>query len=271
METKTIIKNFVNQPNLWGCIVPMQFIGVWALYNIIIGNAPAWWWLASVSGYVCLAMLGISAGYHRLFSHKSYEVNTVVKRTLLWLGMIAGQGGPVFWIGIHRGYHHRHADKPGDAHSPRDGFWHSYILWMFKREKMSIRSVPDLLRDPDMVFAHKHYIKILWATHLIVALISVNLWLYLLAFPAFITLHTFLSQTSLTHLSSMGYRNYNVSDDSVNSPWLFPFILGEAWHNNHHGAGRNPTFRKKWWELDPTFWLIMIIRKPKVLDTNAKL
>ena len=261
METKNIIKNTFKQPNLWGCIVPMQFIGIYALYNIITGQAPDWWWITGLIGYVCLAMLGISAGYHRLLCHNGYKVNKFTKRILLWFAMIAGQGGPLFWIGIHQGYHHRYTDKEGDAHSPRDGFWHSYILWMFKRETMSIRSVTYLFKDPDIVFAHKHYIKILWITHLIVALISINLWIYLLAFPAFITLHCFLVQTSVTHLPWAGYRNYSLKNDSVNVPWLFPFILGEAWHNNHHGDSRSPNHSKHWWELDPTYWIIKLIQR----------
>lgn len=239
----------------------MQVFGVLSIYNICVGSAPWWWWIATIIGYICLTILGISAGYHRLFCHRSFTVNIVIKRLLLWLGIMAGQGSPIFWIGIHRGYHHRYADTDKDAHSPKHGFWHSYILWMFKRDSMSIRSTVDLIRDPDMVFAHKHYIKILWATHLILALISIDLWMYLLMFPAFITLHGFLSQTSLTHISFMGYRNYNTGDNSVNSPWLFPFILGEAWHNNHHGEGRNPNYGRKWWELDPTYWIICLIKK----------
>jgi len=248
-------------PNLWGSIVPMQVFGIYALYEIFAGQAPAWWWIATVTGYVCIKMLGVSAGYHRLFSHAGYKVNIIVKRILLFFGILAGQGSPIFWIGIHRGYHHRYADKPGDAHSPNDGFWHSYIGWMFTRSKMSIRSVVDLLRDPDMVYAHRHYIKILWATNIVLALISIDLWLYLLAFPTFITLHSFLTQTSVTHLYWAGYRNYAVRDNSVNVPWLFPIILGEAWHNNHHSDGRNPNYGRRWWEIDPTYWLICLIRK----------
>jgi stearoyl-CoA desaturase (delta-9 desaturase) len=257
---KQLVKNTFRFTNLWGSIIPMQFIGVYGLYCIFTGAASTWWWIATLIGYVCIKMLGVSAGYHRLFSHKGFNVNLLTKRILLWFGMLAGQGSPLFWIGIHRGYHHRYADQEGDAHSPRDGFWHSYILWMFKKDHMSIRSVVDLLRDPDMVFAHKHYIKILWITNLLVALISIELWIYLLALPAFITLHSFLIQTSVTHLSWAGYRNYNVKDDSVNVPWLFPIILGECWHNNHHGEGRNPNYGRNWWELDPTYWLIKLIR-----------
>ena len=179
---------------------------------------------------------------------------------MLWFGIISGQGSPIFWIGIHRGYHHRYADRPGDSHSPLDGLWHSYMGWMFTRSKMSIRSVIDLVRNPEMVFAHRNYFKILWVTHLVVALISIDLWLYLLALPAFITLHSFCINTSFNHCPKIGYRNYDVKDNSVNSIWLFPLVLGEAWHNNHHGDGRNPNYRKEWWEFDPTFWLIQAIR-----------
>lgn len=255
-----IIKNTFNFTNLWGVILPMQIIGIYAMYTIGIRAVPDWWWISTIVGYVCIKMLGISAGYHRLLSHKGFGVKRSVKLILLWFGILAGQGSPLFWVGIHRGYHHRYADRKGDAHSPKDGFWHSYILWMFKKNSMSIRSVIDLTKDKDIVFAHKHYIKILWITNLLVALISIDLWIYLLVLPAFITLHSFLVQTSITHLSWTGYRNYNVKDNSVNVPWLFPLILGEAWHNNHHGNGRNPNYRRRWWELDPTYWLILLIR-----------
>lgn len=257
-----IFKNTLHHKNLWGSIVPMQFIGVYAIYNIVTGSAPDWWWVTAIIGYVCMAMMGISAGYHRLFCHRGYEVNPFVEKLLLWFAIIAGQGSPVYWIGIHRGYHHRYADTDKDAHSPKHGFWHSYILWMFKMKTMRIRSVVDLLRDPVMLFAHKHYQTIFWVSHGVVALINFELWLYLMAFPAFITLHCFLTQTSVTHLRWAGYRNYNVKDDSVNVPWLWPFVLGEAWHNNHHGDGRNPNYgSRRWWEIDPTYYIIKLIRK----------
>jgi fatty-acid desaturase len=261
MEKMSLIRNTIHFPNLWGSIIPMQFVGIYALYTVFIGTAPSWWWIALLVGYVCMKMLGVSAGYHRLFCHKGFTVHTITKRLLLWFAIIAGQGSPIYWIGIHRGYHHRYADTDKDAHSPRHGFWHSYILWMFKMKTMSIRSVVDLLRDPDMVFAHKHYIKIFWLSHFLVALLSFDLWLYMMGLAAFITLHSFLIQTSVTHLSWAGYRNYNVKDDSVNVAWLFPVVLGEAWHNNHHGDGRNPNYGRHWWELDPTYWLIRLIKK----------
>jgi stearoyl-CoA desaturase (delta-9 desaturase) len=258
MEKTTLIqliKNTILHKNLWGSIIPMQFFGMYAIYNIVTGSAPQWWWLATLIGYVGLAMLGISAGYHRLFSHRGYKVNLIVKRFLLWLAILAGQGSPIYWIGIHRGYHHRYTDTDRDAHSPIHGFWHSYILWMFKMRTMRIRGIADLLKDRDMVFAHRHYQTIFWISHLVVALINFEIWLYLMAFSSFIT--------SVTHLRWAGYRNYNVKDNSVNVPWLWPLVLGEAWHNNHHGDGRNPNYSHRWWEVDPTYWLINLIRIDK--------
>jgi sn-2 palmitoyl-lipid 9-desaturase len=259
---KDIVKNIFIVPQLWGAIVPMHIFGSYALYLIISGQAPGYWWITLLIGYVGMMMIGIAAGYHRLFCHGGYKVSRVKKIIILWLGIIAGQGSPIAWCSIHRGYHHRYADTPRDLHSPHDGFWHSYITWMFKRTKISIRSTVNLQRDTDMLFAHKYYLHILWISHLIVALLSFKLWLFLMAFPALVTLHCFLAQTSLTHYSFMGYRNYEVKDDSVNSPWLFPLILGEAWHNNHHGEGRNPNYGgRHWWELDPTYWIIKLIRE----------
>lgn len=261
----TIVKNTFKFSNLWGSIVPMQVIGIYALFQIISGAAPSWWWIATLIGYFLLAILGISVGYHRLFCHKGFKTNTFIRRFLLWCGITAGQGSPVFWVGIHRGYHHRYSDKDKDAHSPQHGLLHSYILWMFKRDSTSLwglapRSILDFFKDKDMEFAHRHYILIFWITHLSLALINFQLWLYLLGFASFVTLHSFLAQTSLTHIKKLGYKNYSTNDNSVNVPWLFPLILGECWHNNHHGEGRNPNYGRKWWELDPTFWLIKLIR-----------
>jgi stearoyl-CoA desaturase (delta-9 desaturase) len=263
METSVdqILRNTRKLPQLWGVIVPSHIVAIIALFTVSI---PVWWWVALLVGYVCLKMIGIAAGYHRLFCHRGYKVSRPIKLITLYFGVLAGQGSPIAWCSIHRGYHHRHADTPKDLHSPRDGFWHSYMAWMFKHVNISVRSTIDLQRDPDMLFTHKYYTYIIWTTHLLLVMISVQLWVFLLLLPSVITLHLFLLQTSVTHIPWMGYHNYIVKDDSVNSPWLFPLILGEAWHNNHHGEGRNPNYGgRRWWEIDPTFWLIQLIRTDK--------
>ena len=77
---KHIVRNTFHFTNLWGSIIPMQFIGVYAMYTIT-SDAPSWWWIATIIGYVCLKMLGVSAGYHRLFSHKGFTVNLIISST----------------------------------------------------------------------------------------------------------------------------------------------------------------------------------------------
>jgi stearoyl-CoA desaturase (delta-9 desaturase) len=263
METsfKQLIKNTLSLPQLWAVIVPMQVFGIYAIYNILAGNAPSWWWVTLVIGYVCFKMIGIAAGYHRLFAHKGFTVNPFIKRLILFFGILAGQGSPIMWVALHRGYHHRYTDKDGDPHSPKDGLFHSYISWMFKKVHITVRPAIDLTRDPDMLFAHKYYVWIIYGVHIAAILININLWLYLFLLPMFVTLHCFLVQTCFTHVSKLGYQNYQTKDNSINSPWLFPIILGEAWHNNHHGDARNPNLGgRHWWELDPTFWIIQLIR-----------
>jgi stearoyl-CoA desaturase (delta-9 desaturase) len=80
-------------------------------------------------------------------------------------------------------------------------------------------------------------------------------------FPAFISFHSYAINTSVNHYTKLGYKNYETKDDGVNVTWLFPVILGEAWHNNHHGDAGNYNFGgRNWWEFDPTRVLINLIR-----------
>jgi stearoyl-CoA desaturase (delta-9 desaturase) len=257
-----ILKNTFNQPNLWGGIVPMHIFGSLGLWMIATGNQIEYWWIYFIIGFVGITMLGVGACYHRLLSHKSFTVNRFVKIILLWLANISGQGSPIFWVSVHRGYHHRHTDKAGDMHSPKDGFWHSYILWMFKvtKEDVNPKYAIDLMKDPDCVFFHRHYNSIFWISHFVVALISFQIWIFLMLLPALAALHSFGVSTSLNHTKLFGYQSFKTDDNSVNSIWTWFISFGEAWHNNHHADPKNANFGKKWWELDPTYWLIRLIR-----------
>jgi stearoyl-CoA desaturase (delta-9 desaturase) len=258
-----MIKNFFTIKQNWGILLPMHVFGLLALYNIFTGSAPEYWWAGFIIGYVLMKMLGVGAGFHRLFSHHGFAVNKLMKRFILWCGTISGQGSAILWVAIHRGGHHRFSDTERDPHSPIHGFWHSYILWMFKLKEGDInpKGAVDLLRDPDILFAHKYYHYIVWASHALIALISFDLWLYAMALPALATLHVFCCQTSIVHYTKLGYKNYETKDDSVNVPWLWFITQGECWHNNHHGDPKNPNYGSRhWWELDPTWWIIKLVR-----------
>lgn len=261
-----IFKNIISQPNLWAGVVPMHLFGLWAIFNF--SSAPNFWWLGFVIGYVLIMMLGISACYHRLMSHKGFQVSRPIKIFMLWCATLGGQGSPVFWVTVHRGYHHRLSDRPGDPHSPKDGFWHAYILWMFKitEEDLNPKYAIDVLKDKDAMFFHRNYIKIFLISHLLIGFISFPFWLYGILLPALVAFHTFSLTTSVNHTESMGYKSYSTNDDSVNCLWIFPFALGESWHNNHHAFPKDANYGKKWWELDPTYWLIKLIRTDKFVN-----
>ena len=257
---KEAFLNIFKRSYLWGCLIPLHIAGAWALYNLFQGLAPDWWWIATIIGYVALMVMGINAGFHRMLAHKGFETNPIIRKIILYFGVLAIQGSPIIWIALHRGYHHRFTDKEGDPHSPVHGLWHSYMGWMFKDSETNARSAIDLFKDRYCVFLHDHYTKIIWASYLLLALIDINLMLYLVVLPALITVHSYGIQTSLTHTACMGYKNYDTKDNSVNSPWLFPLILGECWHNNHHGEPKNPNYGRRWWELDFTYLLICLIK-----------
>lgn len=262
MVTKANPMNFfLKNPPVWASILPIQIIGLYPIYLLITGQAVTWWWQAFIPGYICLFMLGASAGYHRLISHRHFQTSKTWKRILIFFGIMSGQGSPLTWAAIHRGYHHRHSDTDQDLHTPKHGFWHSYITWMFKTRSVSVKSVKDLRQDPDIIFAHRNFLRIFFTTNLIVAFIDTNLWLFLLVLPAWVSYQSISLTTSFNHIEKLGYKNYPVRDTSVNCIWLWPLVLGEAWHNNHHGAPRSASMTKRWWEIDPTYWLIRIIRK----------
>jgi fatty-acid desaturase len=256
------IKEVISRSDTILVMFGINLFSLYAIYKIYQSSAIEQWFIFTLIGYVLIQMLGINAGYHRLLAHKSFETRSIVKKILLFFAMMAGQGSPIFWCAIHRS-HHIHTDTIKDIHAPINGFWNSYILWMFrfKSSDIHIRHVTDLLKDRDCLFVHKHYNKLFFVTHIVLAMISFDLWIFGIVLPIFITLHCSAFQTSFTHMKKIGYQNFKLENTSSNVPIVFPLILGEAWHNNHHGNPKNSNFGIKWWELDPTYWLIMLIRK----------
>jgi len=210
-----------------------------------------------------MKIIGVEAGYHRLLSHRAFKTSRFFKCFMLLFATISGQGSPIVWAGLHRYGHHGNADKDKDPHTPIHGFWHSYMFWMFKVTEKSInmRSITDLLKDKDIIFLHKHSTKIFCLVHGLVFLIDKDLWVYGLSLPAFLTFHSFCLQTSVVHCESVGYKNFVTLDNSKNIPWLFLFVQGECWHNNHHAHPNRVNYGEKWWELDPTYFFIKIIKQ----------
>jgi len=243
-------------------LLPIHVFGVLALFNL----SPTVLWTL-LFGYVFISGYGIAVCYHRYYSHKAFKTSKPIQALMTYFGVLSGQGSPIFWAAVHRGYHHPFADTEKDLHSPvAHGWFTAYIGWILflVPKKFKIRAVGDMLRDPIVMFFHKHYYKALWITWVVVALVSWELFLGLCLAQMY-AFHQENLVDLFCHIKSpimgISYRNYETKDKSVN---VFPFgyfSWGQAWHNNHHGKPADYNFGEKWWEFDPAKVLVSLIKR----------
>ncbi len=237
---------------LWGSLVGIEALAITAAMYFLTGG------------------LGISVGFHRLFSHRSYEVVRPVRFALAALGTMAMMGPIVRWVTNHR-KHHAYTDEEGDPHSPHlsrgngirgaiSGLWHAHVGWIFTDERASPeRYARDLIADPVVMFVQRT--SALWVAlglalpfaagwaiggTLEAALIAL---LWGGAVRIFLVHHATFSINSLCHFA--GRRRFPTEDESRNLGWLAPLSFGECWHNNHHAFPTSPFHGLRRRELDP--------------------
>jgi len=259
---KQVFTNFLANKNLFA-FVYINLSGLAVIYFLLTSSFnPQYLWITALA-FIMFKGIGIEAGNHRLLSHRSYKTSRPIKIILLLIAALSGSGSPIVWAGLHRVNHHKNADKDNDIHSPVHGFWHSYVLWMFKTNKkdVNLKSIVDLLRDKDVVFFHRYSTNIFWITNLILFFLDPQLLVFGLILPAFITFHSYCLQTSILHIPKFGYKNFDTKDHSINCPWIFPLAWGEAWHNNHHAHPGKLSLQEKWWEIDPAYWFITLVKE----------
>lgn len=258
---ETILEKIKFWAPTWAAWLPIQLAGLYAIYALAVNPLPEFWWVYSIIGYLLFSLVGVAICYHRYLSHRSFKTSKFWERILLWCGIMSGQGSPIFWAIIHRGYHHRLADTDGDPHSPKHGFFHSYMGWLFKiKPAMNPKYILHLIKNDRVAYAHRHYFLILWISNLIIFAISPDIWLWGVMFPCFVAFHCYALNTSLNHYTWLGYRRYDTKDNSTNVFLIWPFLLGDAWHNNHHAQAGASNFSRAWWELDPASWIIKLIK-----------
>jgi stearoyl-CoA desaturase (delta-9 desaturase) len=246
-----------------------------ALALIPLGAVGPWECLWLVTGYL-LTCVGLTAGHHRLFSHRSYVAKPGLRLALAILGTMAWQGSPLFWAGIHR-RHHRHADRPGDPHSPHvpeatpgpGKAWRAFAqaqwLWTISgKPEPWVRFVPDLLAEPMLRRVHQLNLPIVLVGLLIPTALGAwvhGTWMGALAgglwgggLRVWLLEQTVFMVSSVCHL--WGDRAFEVQDRSVNVAWLSALLMGEGWHNNHHAfpaSARHGLLQGQW---DPNHGLI---------------
>jgi len=202
-------------------------------------------------------MFGVTAGYHRYFSHRSYKTSRVGQFLLAVLAQSSAQRGVLWWAAKHR-HHHLHSDTEIDVHSPKHhGFLYAHVGWIFarKHEEADYSVVPDLTRYPELVWLERH--------PYIVAAALAGLCFLIEGWPGLIVgffwstvllYHGTFMINSLAHVH--GKQRYVTGDDSRNNWWLAIITLGEGWHNNHHAYQRSTRQGFRWWEFDPTYYVL---------------
>lgn len=207
--------------------------------------------------------LGITLGFHRLLSHKSFEAPRWVEYFLTFCGTLAVQGGPIAWVAGHR-VHHAYSDRELDPHDSTKGFWWAHIGWIFYRDPELGRFegyknyAKDLVADPFILFLNSWYIP------LQVALGGLLLWLggwSFVVWGIFVRLvfgwHCTWLVNSATHM--FGYQSYESHDNSRNCWWVALLSFGEGWHNNHHTFPRSARHGLQWWEFDSSFLVLRLL------------
>jgi len=231
-----------------------------ALYAILFVNPGPAGLLACFLSYG-IRMFGITAGYHRLFSHKSYKAVRPLQFILAVLGAASWQQGPLWWAAHHR-EHHMHSDSPLDAHSPISGsFWWSHMGWVWatnQHDKTNTDIIQDLLKFPELVWLEKHHF---WpGLFLMAGLLAWNgisgvLWGFVV--PTILLYHGTYLVNSVCHL--FGSRRFETTDQSRNNPLVALLTHGEGWHNNHHAIQWSCPQGLKWWEFDLTYSILRFL------------
>jgi stearoyl-CoA desaturase (Delta-9 desaturase) len=224
----------------------------------------------AVAGYV-IRMWAITAGYHRYFSHRSFKTSRAFQFCLGVVGTMAMQNGPLWWASWHR-RHHRFSDTSDDTHSPvQRGFWHSHVGWFIdgSHDHPNLSNVRDLARFPELRFLDRHkwlpLVAYAGATYLVAGLPGV-IWGFVISNIA--CLHATACINSVAHV--WGTRRFETSDASRNNALLAFFTLGEGWHNNHHHDMNCARQGLVWWELDVTYYTLVVLEKLGVIwDVRA--
>jgi stearoyl-CoA desaturase (Delta-9 desaturase) len=208
--------------------------------------------------------LGISMGYHRLHTHRSYKVPRWMDYFFAICGTLTLEGGPIYWVAVHR-LHHQMADKTGDPHSPRDGAWWSHVGWILLGEtnhnntKKMGKYTPDLAKQPFYVWLNNyHWVPILVLAAVLLAIGGLPLLLWGVCLRVVFGLHATWAVNSITHM--WGSRRFATRDDSRNNWLVALFTFGEGWHNNHHAHPTSARHGLTWYEFDLSWIQIKLLR-----------
>jgi stearoyl-CoA desaturase (delta-9 desaturase) len=218
-------------------------------------RAVNWRDLAMLIGLYIPISLGVTAGYHRMLTHRSFRAHPAARAVILVLGSMAVEGAAISWAANHL-KHHALSDQPGDPHSPVDGLVHAHMGWLFDLDQADPAVYcRGLLKDRVIVFVDRTFP--LWVVLSLAIPFAIGGWSGLLwggLVRMFFVHHVTWSVNSVCH--TFGRRTFATSDRSRNQ-WTVGLLgMGEGWHNNHHAFPRSAVHGLDRWQLDVSAWVI---------------
>src|SRR3954454_20656013 len=260
-------------------VLPILALGLvaWQVWSELLG----WSDLIVFAIMYISTGLGITVGFHRLFTHRSFKTGKAVRATLAALGSAAIEGPVISWVADHR-KHHAYSDQPGDPHSPHvdhghglkgalRGLLHAHVGWLFIHTERGLKSryAPDLLADPVVSFISRTFVLWVFAglavpfllgwliTGTLAGALTGLLWGGLVRM--LVLHHSTYSINSLCHF--FGRQRFKTGDESRNLWWLSFFTFGEAWHNNHHAFPTSARHGLSRWNFDHSACVIWALEK----------
>ncbi|HVG21289.1 MAG TPA: acyl-CoA desaturase [Blastocatellia bacterium] len=245
-------------------IVPFIFMHAACLAVFWVGFS--WPAVLLCVGLYAIRMFGLTAGFHRYFSHRSYKTSRFFQFLMALLGTMAVQKGPLWWASHHR-RHHKYSDQEGDVHSPvTETFWWSHVGWVIstKYDQTDWNAIKDFSRFPELKWLNKYHV----VPGVVLAVLcffggvyfgeSGWQWLVWGFFVSTVVLyHGTFTVNSLAH--RWGNRRYETTDQSRNNFWIALWTGGEGWHNNHHHYMASVRQGFYWWEIDFSYYALRIM------------
>jgi stearoyl-CoA desaturase (delta-9 desaturase) len=241
-------------------MVIVPFLATILAIVLLWKRAAHWSDLVLLATMYTLVALGVTVGYHRMLTHRSFRPHPVVKCVLLILGSMSLEGSALEWAATHV-KHHAQADRPGDPHSPLEGFFHAHFGWLFhERDADPQVYCRNLVADPLVVFVSRTFL--LWVVLSLIIPFAIGGWTGLLwggLVRIFLTHHVTWSINSVCH--TLGKREFETNDQSRNE-WIVGLLaFGEGWHNNHHAFPRSAFHGLHWWQFDLSGYLIWTLER----------
>jgi stearoyl-CoA desaturase (delta-9 desaturase) len=253
----------------------LPFLGTLVALALVFHRPIGWLEIGLFFGMWMLTGLGLTVGYHRLFTHRAFSTGTAVSCMLIVMGSMAGRGSMLSWVAMHR-RHHELSDQEGDLHSPNlhgdsvrgrlRGFLHAHMTWMIEHDYPNVAHyVPDLMAERTLLIVNRYYY--LWVLlgllmpAAIGGLVAGSLWGAISGFLWGGVVRMFAVEQAMSAINSVmhsfGTRPFTTRGDNSRNLGIMAWLAwGEGWHNNHHAFPYSAAFGLRWFEFDPGYLFI---------------